>query len=391
MKRLALALFAGSVVFYLGNVILLYATAGLPTTIETSPLLTSLENLAFVVLGGLGYLIVRRQPVNAVGWLAVVAGLSAPFEGFVSELTQYGLWQWGATALTMAAAWLALWGWIPTSFSVPLLLLLYPDGRLPSPRWRPVLWLTWAVVAFTLVVAAFAAGEIEDFPGLVNPLGLTAVTDAAQFAGPVVFNALPVLVLLGAASLIVRYRRSGPVERRQIKWLAWAGLVAVAFFFFTVSGAVDLAPWVRSLTNIGFVLLVGGAIFVAVTRHRLYDIDRLLSRTLTYAVVAAVLAGVYVAGALGLGVLVGESSPLAVAGATLAAAALFSPVRRRVQGWVDRRFDRGRYDAARVVEGFSARLRDEVELDGLTGDLSAVINQTLRPAAVSLWVRETGR
>jgi hypothetical protein len=208
------------------------------------------------------------------------------------------------------------------------------------------------------------------------------------FAGAI----LVMVIVLGALSLIGRYRKASGVERGQLKWVAMAlvaALLGLAFMLVSeVLGfegeLVGLVPWL--VAGLGF----PAAVAIAILRYRLYDIDRIISRTVSYAIVAAVLVAIYAGFAVVLGAVVGRSNPLAVAGATLAAAALFNSVRRRVQGFVDRRFDRSRYDAGRVVDEFASRLRSEVDLDGLKDDLSNVVGRTLRPATARLWLRGEG-
>jgi hypothetical protein len=382
VKRLAFFVWVLALVAYVGDVVLLFATAGLPGD-ELSPLLQALEDLPFVFVATVGYLILRRQPGNAIGWVAILAGLSFPLEGLTSELAQYGLANWGPTPLTLLAVWVSLWIWLLGVGSVPYLLLLYPNGRLPSPRWRPALWLVSTDLALAFLISAFTLEHLEDYGGLANPLGWAAFNPAAEALAGAVYSVIPLLILLGAVSLVFRYRASGPVQRHQIKWLVWVGVVSVPFFAYPQ--LVDVPEVLDVFLNIAFTSLVAWAIANAVLRRRLYDIDRLVNRTVVYAVVVLVLVGVYVVGVLGVGaILGGEAPPVVVAGATLAAAGLFSPVQRRVQSWVDRRFDRTRYDAQMVVERFSTRLRDEVDLEGLSHDLTAVVSETLRPAAVSL-------
>ena len=251
------------------------------------------------------------------------------------------------------------------------------------------MWLLWTLVALTFLISAFSPGPVDEelLAGLNNPLGIAWFTPIAEALAPIVFNAIPIASLAGVISLVFRFRRAGAVQRQQIKWLAWVGVVAVIFFAVTIPG--DIPPLLSSFINIGFVILVGTTLFIAVTRLGLYEIDRLISRTLAYTIVAVVIAGAYLGGIAALGAIVGRDNPLAVAGATLAAAALFTPVRRRVQSWVDRRFDRARYDSEQVVAGFSARLRDQVELDGLTADLEGVVNRTLRPTITGVWLAST--
>ncbi|HEX2369837.1 MAG TPA: hypothetical protein VHM94_11460 [Acidimicrobiia bacterium] len=386
MRRAALVVWLTSIVSWSAAVVLgAYAPLA-----GANPVLEAVELFAFVILGTFGYLIVRRQPTNAVAWLAIIPGLVFPLEAMLSDVAHFALTSWGPDHwVTAVAGWCALWVWIPGPYSIPFLLALYPDGQPASPRWRPLLWLLWTLVALSFFISAFAPGPVDEvlLPGLNNPLGIAAFIPVAEALAPIVFNAIPIVSLIGVISLVFRFRSAGAVQRQQIKWLAWVGVVAVIFFAVTIPG--DVPPLLSSFINIGFVILVGSTLFVAVTRLGLYEIDRLISRTLAYAIVAVVIAAAYLGGIAALGAIVGRDNPLAVAGATLAAAALFSPVRRRVQAWVDRRFDRARYDSEQVVAGFSARLRDQVELDGLTADLEGVVNRTLRPTITGVWLAST--
>ena len=224
-----------------------------------------------------------------------------------------------------------------------------------------------------------------------NPMGIDQAPWLESVV-PVAVVTTIVVIVLGALSLIWRYRKASGVERGQLKWVAFALVAALlGLVFMLVSellgfegDLVGLVPWL--VAGLGFPI----AVAIAILRYRLYDIDRLISRTVSYAIVAAVLVAVYAGFAVALGAVVGQENPLAVAGATLAAAALFTPVRRKVQGFVERRFDRSRYDAGRVVDEFASRLRSEVDLDGLTDDLTRVVGRTLRPATVRLWLRGEG-
>ena len=386
MRRAALVVWLASIVFWAASAVL----GAYAPSVGVGPVLEAVELFAFVILGTFGYLIVRRQPTNAVAWLALIPGLVFPLEALLSDVAYFALTNWGPDHwVALVAGWCALWVWIPGPYSIPFLLALYPDGQPASPRWRPFLWLLWTLVALTFLISAFAPGPVDEelLPGLNNPLGIAAFTPMAEALAPIVFNAIPVVALAGVVSLVSRFRRAGTVQRQQIKWLAWVGVVAVIFFTVTIPGDIPLL--LSSLINIGFVVLIGGTLFVAVTRLGLYEIDRLISRTLAYTIVAVVLAAAYFGGIAALGAIVGRDNPLAVAGATLAAAALFTPVRRRVQSWVDRRFDRSRYDTQRVVEQFSSRLRAEIDLDGLTDGLRGVVSDTLRPSVASVWLATT--
>lgn len=389
-RRLAGALWAVTVVAWLGDSLLLFLTADDAPIGGLGPALQSLEDFAFVLVGALGLVVLRRQPGNAVGWWIMVAGLSFPLEGFTAELTEWGHSMAGNAPWVVAVSWFPRWVWLLSQVNLPFTLLLFPNGRLPSRTWRPVLWLAVALLAVIWVLVAFDPQPLEEFGGLPNPLGVSALAPlrgrAMGIAFPLVQIALP---LMGAGSLIGRYRRGNLVERLQIKVLLWVGAVTVAFF--TFHAIVRALPdWAVALGNILFALFVGGAFTLAILRYRLYDIDRLISRTLAYTLVVAVVAGLYGLGAVWLPTrLVGQQTPLFVAGSTLVVAALFNPMRRRVMAWVDARFYRSRYDAERVANEFAVRLRAQVDPGALTDDWAEVVIDTLRPAAVGAWLRET--
>ncbi|MCA1736676.1 MAG: hypothetical protein LC739_11400 [Actinobacteria bacterium] len=349
LRRLATIAWLLSIVTWVAFAVL--ATTQ-PVIARGAPVLEIFEVLGFVILGTFGYLIVRRLPTNLLGWQAMGPGLAFPIEWLASDLAEYRVLTLGTGDwLAQATGWVALWAWIPATFTVPFLFLLFPDGKVPSRRWRIVLF---AFIA--LMILAF---------------------------------------LIAVISLVVRFRQSGPLVRAQIKWLALAGILAIPFFalsssaipFFALSSSFSAIPVIGSVLNVALTVGLGGSIMVAVLRYRLYEIDRLVSRTVIYALVALILAGVYLAVVIAHGSQLGQDNSLAVAGSTLATAALFSPVRSRVQTFVERRFDRARYDAQLVVDNFSSRLRDEVDLESLVGDLAAVVDRTMRPANVSLWPR----
>jgi hypothetical protein len=284
-------------------------------------------------------------------------------------------------------AWADLWMWaVPIGIIFCPLLALFPDGRLPSRRWRWVLWCGAGYFACAVAGNAFRPGPMPG-SGVRNPLGIEGATGLMDGA-----LALAVVTGLGAmlgglAALTVRFRRGGPVERQQLKWfLCAAALLPVA----VVVGEwreQQLFPIVAPIAFGLFPVAAG----MAVLRYRLYDIDRIVSRTLSYAVVTALLGGMYVAGVFLLTPAVagiGGGSQVAVAASTLGVAVAFGPVRRRVQGVVDRRFNRARYDAERTIAGFAGRLRDEVDLDQLTTELMGVVSRSIEPAAASLWLRQ---
>jgi hypothetical protein len=368
-----------------------------------------LENAALALsFPTVGALIAARRPDNPIGWLFIAAGLSGAAVLFSSEYALYALFtEPGALPGGRAMAWISAWvGTVAFGLVFTFLFLLFPDGRLLSARWRPVAWL--AAGALTSVMLATAlkprltdeAGEAvpNGAPDTIrNPLGIDgagSTLQAVEETAIVVFVFL--CVLPAAASLILRYRRSAGERRQQIKWLAWAaGVLVVGIFVvpdvlravFGETSAVSAAVRVlETVPVVGLPLATG----VAILRHRLYDVDVVIRRTLVYAALTALLAGAYLAAVLLLQLALSpltEDSDLAIAGSTLAVAALFRPASRRIQAIVDRRFYRRRYDAARTLDAFGSRLRDEVDLDSLAGELRGVVNETMQPAHVSLWIR----
>jgi hypothetical protein len=333
--------------------------------------------VAFALLGAI---VAAHRPENPIGWLFLAIGLSGALGVVSNEYVHYTLVvDPGALPGGPVAAWLSGWTWWPAYGLVPLVLLVFPDGRLPSPRWRWAAWLAGAGVAvMTLGIAVSTLNDpvqfalTEEEPGGLPGLALAVSVIAAA-----------VSFLAGLVSLALRWRRAWGNEREQLKWVAFAAGLSL------VANVVLQVLELPGLGLVGVVLVPVGAT-IAILRYRLYDIDRLISRTLAYGLLTALLGLVYVAGVFVFSRLLnpgGEPSGLAVAASTLAVAALFQPARRRVQAVVDRRFNRARYDAARTMEAFSARLRDQIDLDTLTGELLAVVDQTMEPTQVSFWLR----
>ena len=326
-----------------------------------------------------GLVLTLRRPSNPIGWLYAAAGLmwslAVPWDPWVGQLVAEH------RPLPLAAKAAAVYGefsWAPaTVLGVTLPALLVPDGRLRSRRWRPVAATAVAAAVLALVGLGLTPVRLEDHP-IVNPLGLAGPAgDVASVLGNV--GTLLWLATLVAAlvCVVLRFRASRGVERQQLRWVAAGAAAAVAGL---MGGAA--APQDTLLASVLYaaVLCVPLAVGVAVLRYRLWDLDRLVSRTVTYTVVTALLVVPYLLVVPAASELAQGSGSLAVAAATLAVAALFSPLRRRVQDLVDRRFNRRRYDAARIVEGFAVRLRDQLDLDALEGELLAVVDQTVQPA-----------
>jgi hypothetical protein len=349
-----------------------------------------LSLLFLVVFSALGYLIVTRQPRNAIGWIfcgcAVASGLSTLADAYAN----YWLDGKGATWLGEAAASYETVGWIPgVLIPATFLLLLFPEGRLLSPRWHWVAGCAGLGMAGFFLTETTMPGPLEDFPDVQNPYGVDSpVLDPMQGLAALM---LVIAVVGSPLSLVLRLRRSAGLERQQIKWLMWAGALAgVTFLVGSTAGYEFAGTAVSNVVILTSVLALPLATGVAILRYRLYDIDVVINRTLVYAALTATLAGAYLALVLLLQLAlsgVTSDSGLAVAGSTLAVAALFRPARARIQEAVDRRFYRRRYDARRTREAFSGRLRDQVDLGSLNAELGAVVRETLQPAHVSLWLR----
>jgi hypothetical protein len=354
-----------------------------------------------VLYGTLGSLIASRRPDNLIGWIfcAMAAAL-----GLLSAAYGYADYALYATDDPLPGAeltaWLTNWLFMVPVFIAPcLLFLLFPDGHPPSPRWRPVVWAVVIVAGVAIIATALEPGRLDAHPYVQNPLGLGepfgAIVRLAKGATDVV--AIPVF-LVSLASVVVRLRRSGGRERLQVKWVAYAAVLTTISF--ATSFLVGLLPSAQTMADVFFLSGVVGftaipvAAGIAILRHRLYDIDLLISRTLVYGSLTVILVAVYAGSIVVLqGVLralTGQESQLAIVASTLAVAALFAPLRRRVQSFIDRRFYRRKYDAAKTLEAFNARLREETDLDALSSEVVKVVRETMQPAHISLWLRSHG-
>jgi hypothetical protein len=342
---------------------------------------------AFMIVGAL---IVTHRPGNAIGWIFSAIALLA----FTGQLAgQYATYAYatrpGSLPGATLAAWYGYWPWwLVLTLTLIFTPLLFPTGRLLSPRWRPVAWLAGVTTA-VLTVGTSLRTELELAPGQViaNPIGVAAVGNPEQSpVALVLIGLLTVLAAVAFGSLVLRFRRSRGEERQQLKWFTYAA----ALVPLSVIGD-SLPAVVGDLANDVPIVLLPVAAGIAILRHRLYDIDRLINRTLVYGLLTALLAGVYVGAVLVLGQIfggvTGDPPSWVVAGATLAVAALFQPARRRIQALVDRRFNRRKYNTAQTIQAYSTRLRDQVDLDTLSTELLAVVDQTMEPTRVSLWLR----
>ncbi len=387
-RRLTWALVAACSVLY----VLPGTTAG-----DDSVLVDVAFMLMTLVYLGVGGLLTTRLPRNLVGWLLCSTGvfmaLTSVTYGYAAQALDPV--SGSGPGLAVAAAWISSWSWVGPLLGAPaLLFLVFPDGHPPSRAWRPAIWVTAAGLGCVLLGSALAEGGLENSPSPAthNPVGILPMS-LAEVIITLGFGLSIVALLLAGSSLVVRWRRARRIERQQLKWLMWAscplpvflatGLLRTAF-----GGSGGLAA---DLLVVACLTAVPLAIGVAVMRYRLYDIDLVINRTLVYATLTICLAAAYLVSVLVLRVALDPltgSSDLAVAASTLAVAALFRPLRARIQAGVDRRFYRARYDATRTLSAFAAHLRDELDLETLSGDLRDVVHETVQPTHVWVWLRE---
>jgi hypothetical protein len=362
------------------------------------------QSVTALMLTAVGAILVVRLPGHVIGWLLAVGGLAIALTEGASGLADYGLNAHpGSVPGAIWFAWLGQLTWVPEIACLFILLpLFYPTGRLPSARWRVVIVIAGALVVIGSVSGAFVGWTPGLYP-LGNPLALGGPPGAlVNFLNYVVGT---VLVMAGGAlaiaSLIVRYRRAAPIERQQLKWFAAVAIVTgVGGAANILTSSPESAAPTGALATVnavsGFVIYAGlallpVAIAIAVLRYRLYEIDRLISRTIRWVILTVLVAALFVTFILVFQAILApltRSNELAVAASTLVAFGLFQPIRRRVQRLVDRRFNRTRYDAERTVAAFAERLRDEVDLDAIRSEILATVGAAVEPTSVSLWLRE---
>jgi hypothetical protein len=349
----------------------------------------------FVAYATVGAIVVSRRPRNPVGWVFVAVGaltaVGALGESYLLTVRQSE----ALPSLAVWAAWTQEWFWYPlVAMATLFTVLLFPSG-LPSPRWRPVLWVCVIATLLGTLTAAFSSSLQVGGRTIANPIGIDTFPrdfDENSVAFQIFGGTLLLGLVAATFSIFLRFRRSRGDERQQLKWFAFAAALMPSFLLVGIAFP-GLDETAASQVLFGSAILgIPVSCGIAITRYRLYDIDRVINRTLVYALLTALLVGIYVGAAVGLGGLVRsvtgqENNALVIAASTLAVAALFGPARRRIQGFIDRRFYRRKYDAAQTLEAFSTRLREEVDLDTLTGDLVSVVQTTMQPAHVSVWLR----
>jgi hypothetical protein len=348
--------------------------------------------------------VVRHQPRNPIGWIMLIAAIGS--EPLPADAASYALlvYRLGHRLPFGALAVLLQYTWAVTAPLLLLIILLFPDGRLPSPRWRPVLWSYLGVVAGLAGCLYAVAGTVLAGPhARIDSSGGLQVIDSPAggyawltVAEPLIFLVLVCFWVSFVAAQVLSWRRSTGERRQQLKWLM-SGAAVLAASQAIIEPVVNFDAHLPGLAQLAlnFLLGLGAAalpvsVAIAILRYRLYDIDRIISRTLAYAIVTAILVGVYAGLVLLAQQVLRFSSPVAVAASTLGAAALFNPVRRRVQHAVDRRFNRARYDADQTIAAFAAHVKDATDPDSVRADLAAAVTRALEPVHVSVWIRPPG-
>jgi hypothetical protein len=352
--------------------------------------------LALVSSATVGAVVAARRPAHPVGWLLLGIALSLTGTAATAQYFVYGLLVRPGALPAARYAVLYQPATVVTALTlIGFVLLLTPTGALPSPRWRRPARVMAVTPAALVLVVTLAGGPVDPrYQALGGPFDLRGLDGVLLAANRTALAVTVVGLVAAAASLVGRFGHARGVERLQLRWLALAavlvGLGAVGLLFSLAVGGTAAETLFDVAVGCCLLVVPPVATGAAILRYRLYDLDRIFSRTLAYGLLTLVLGGGYALVVLGLGQLLGRDSPLVVAGATLAVAALFQPARRRVQDLVDRRFNRRRHDAARIIEGFGARLHQQVDLDTLTVELLAVVDQTMQPTQVSLWLRPSG-
>ena len=398
LALLAWSMWALSFVLLALGVLFSFLTRATPDPNAFGVPFDALLSAALLAFPTVGALVASRRRGNAIGWLFCVVGVLFGVQSAAYGWGVYGLLtRPGALPGAEVAAWLSTWLFVPALFCIPVyLFLLFPNGRPVSRRWKPVAWLAGAGLLATTVGSAFSPGRLEGppFETVENPAGLAGVGEALELT-TVLGNWLTLAsILLAGVSLVLRFRRAGGPERQQLKWFASAAALFAAttiVYTFFLAGAAEQAGQISTLLAFAGIPIAVG---VAILRHRLYDIDVVINRTLVYGSLTVMLVALYFGGIVVLQrvfvALTGQQSTLAVVASTLAIAALFNPLRRRVQALVDRRFYRRKYDAAKTLDAFNSRLREETDLDSLRVEVLGVVRETMQPAHASLWLRSHG-
>jgi uncharacterized membrane protein YhdT len=389
--HLAWALCALSLALTALSLLLLVLNLSHPNTHIYAPWLDNTVTTVF--FSTMGALVASRRPENPVGWLLCLYGLVITISHFSAQYAIYALLaQPNSLPAGEALVWIVSWILPPIIGLQVFSILLFPNGRLPSRRWRPLAWLTVAFILVGVISSAFSPGALMGVLGPIeNPLGIEGFSNVYYKA--VLYIMSTVLLVAVALSVFMRLRRAVGVERQQIKWFAYAAAawVSASTLAYGIPGVIETPLWFERVgfaLNIVFILAIPIAIGIAILRYRLYDIDIIINRTLVYGSLTATLVVLYFGGIVVLQrmfvLLTGQQSTLAIVASTLLIAALFTPLRRRIQSFIDRRFYRRKYDARKTLEVFSAKLKNKTDLEALNNDLVGVVRETMQPAHVSL-------
>jgi hypothetical protein len=403
--------------------LLFYFLASLTPATDTPPTLTALFRIMSLAFPTVGALVASRRPENPIGWIFCGTGLLYGVQAFASGYADYALLErTGSLPGGEFMGWISRWIGIPVlPLAGALLVLLFPNGKLLSRKWQPVIWVAACGSAMLALSAALAPGPLSFQPTFDNPLGLggaigklgpsesSPLFDQPSLAKPADTNinaggVVEIIVRVGfffvlvswlfsVAAMIMRMDQAKGAERQQLKWFVYTvALLVVGFLAALLGFGQHSVAWNMGIAAFNFLPIAAG---IAILRYRLYDIDVVINRTLVYGVLTAALALVYVGSIVLLQglfrALTGETSQLAVVASTLAIAALFVPLRQRVQAFIDRRFYRRKYDVAKTLQAFNTRLRDDVDLDNVADDLVEVVKETMQPAHVTLWLRPPER
>ena len=394
VRAVSWVVFPSVVVLTLGQIYLSVLNRAVDAPGAAGIVVSTLPDLVALGLLALGLLVVHRRPANPVGWIIAGTVVTAGVTDFAESYAVYTLYtDPGSLPGGESMAWLSNWVFIPVLFAAPaMLFLLFPDGQLVSRRWIPVFWLVILTTCAAMTTSIFQP-VLNDppFEGVVNPLGFAPPQALLAPLSYIGWPGMAASFLVAAFAMILRLRRSRGVERQQLKWLAAAAailpLASVSGVVLYYLGYDSIAGFLAVFSILPIFLAAGYAIL----RYRLYDIDLIINRTLVYGSLTVMLAAVYFGSVAGLqrllSPLTGESNQLSTVASTLLIAALFTPLRRRIQGLIDRRFYRSRYDAVTTLEAFSVKLRDETDLDTLGSGLVSVVRETMQPEHVSLWLR----
>ena len=367
----------------------LQARLGVPA--DQPPLFVAVFVALILSLTSVGGYIALRVPGNPIGWLMATAGMTTAVAIFGGTYVEFNHVLAGdRLPFAVVMAWLSSWLFVATLGALAVFLpLLFPTGRFLSRRWAAIGWIGVAGAVLSAAGSAFAPGPLSSAPWLANPLGIEPLADLLAGAATVGNTAAPFVFLGAIVSVILRFRRADALERHQLKWFAFVSAIAIVGLGLAIpnNGPIADAGWAIGLLALAMLPV---AIGLAILRYRLYDIDRIISRTVSWAIVSGLLVAVFVGALVGLQAAfagaTGESS-LAVAASTLVTFSVFQPVRRRVQRAVDRRFNRARYDAQRTVEDFAGRVRAEMDLATLGSTLSATADDAVHPTSAAVWLR----